>query len=485
MLATSLKNDKTKQDHGSIVGRLTLLYTLSASVLLIGITLFLYEVLATNLLEEDKQFLAEKAYIIKGLVQKSEDDLTLLEQETQREAIIGKVTPYYPYFSRVLASDNIVIAESLGMAAVVPVTIFPEPINEMQQSNLAKYSSFWRAEDDRLYIILALQSTNKAGQPHIIQVALDIAREDALLANYKRKLMMILPLGVLFSAVFGACVARRGMQPLQNITLVAQRITASQLHDRIDPVQWPKELRMLAEAFNQMLERLKDSFTQLTQFSDDLAHEFRTPINNLMGEIQVTLVRARSEKEYRDVLESSLEECSRLSYMIDSLLFLARADNVQIPLQLVNLDARKKLEAICESYEAVIEERGVKVLCEGESDLIVDRILFRRAVTNVLANAIRHTPKGGQIMLVVESPPDAHQVTIRITDNGCGIAPEHLSKVFDRFYRVDQARSTDTYNTGLGLAIVRSILAMHGGTVSIESELYKGTTVTLNFPAKK
>ncbi len=484
MLATSLKNDKTKQDHGSIVGRLTLLYTLSAAILLIGVTLFLYEALATNLLEEDKHFLAEKAYILKNIIQKSEDDLTFLEQEIQREAIIEK-TPYYPYFSRVLASDNIIIAESPGMATVAPFTIFPEPISEMKQSNLAKYSSFWRAADDHLYIILALQSTNKAGQPHIIQVALDIAREDALLANYKRKLMMTLPLGILLSAVFGALVAHRGMQPLQNITLAAQRITASQLDDRIDPTQWPRELKALAEAFDQMLERLKNSFTQLTQFSDDLAHEFRTPINNLMGEIQVTLVRARSEKEYRDVLGSSLEECSKLSYMIDSLLFLARADNVQIPLQLVNLDARKKLEAICESYEAVIEERGVKVLCEGESDLIVDRILFRRAVTNVLANAIRHTPQGGQIMLIVESSPDAHHVTIRITDNGCGIAPEHLSKVFDRFYRVDQARSTDSYNTGLGLAIVRSILVMHGGTVSIESELHKGTTVTLNFPSEK
>ncbi|MDE2387546.1 MAG: heavy metal sensor histidine kinase [Betaproteobacteria bacterium] len=480
-----MKNDKTERAHGSIVGRLTLLYTLSASVLLIGVTLFLYEVLVTNLLEEDKQFLAEKAYIIKNLVQESEDDLTSLEQEIQRGTVIEKVIPYYTYFSRILASNNIIIAESPGMATVVPVTIFPEPISEMEQSNLVEFCFIWKAADDHPYILLALQSTNKTGQPHIIQVALDIAREDALLANYKRKLVMILPLGVLFSAVFGAFVARRGMQPLQNITLAAQRITASQLHDRIDPTQWPRELRTLAEAFDQMLERLKGSFTQLTQFSDDLAHEFRTPINNLMGEIQVTLVRARSEKEYRDVLESSLEECSRLSCMIDSLLFLARADNVQIPLQLVNLDARRELEAICESYEAVIEEQGVKALCEGESNLVVDPILFRRAVTNVLANAIRHTPKGGQIILIVESSTDAHNVAIRITDNGCGIAPEHLSKVFDRFYRVDQARSTDSHNTGLGLAIVRSILAMHGGTVSIESELHKGTTVTLNFLSEK
>ncbi|MDE2389544.1 MAG: HAMP domain-containing protein, partial [Betaproteobacteria bacterium] len=382
-----MKNAKTNRHRGSIAGRLTLLYTISASVLLIGITIFLYGVLVTNLLEEDKQFLAEKAHTIKNLLQESDDDLTFLEQEIQRGMMTEKVVPYYTYYSRILESKDTIVTETPGMIIIVPVAIFPSSIAEKEHKNLVKHVVKWKAASGDQYLLLSVQSLNKIGQSRMIQVALNISREDELLTDYKHKIAAILPIGILLSAIFGGLVARAGMRPLQEITLAAEQITVSQLDDRIDPALWPRELRTLAEAFNQMLDRLKDSFTRLIQFSDDLAHEFRTPINNLMGEIQVTLVRARSEKEYRDVLESSLEECSRLSYMIDSLLFLARADNVQIPLHLTTLDVRRELEAICDSYDAVIEEQGVTTLCEGESNLVADSVLFRRAVANILSNA--------------------------------------------------------------------------------------------------
>ncbi len=447
--------------------------------------MFLYEVLVSNLLEEDKQFLAEKVYIISNLLQKDNSDPALLEQEIRRGMITEEVIPYYLYFSRIFGSGNSPISETPGMSEVLPATIFPIPIDESQHTNLAKQTVKWKTESGNQFLLLAIKLSNKkTNQHHVIQVALDISREYALLVEYKYKLMTILPIGVLLSAILGVLIAHRGMRPLQDMTLIAERITANQLHDRIDPTLWPKELKALAEAFNQMLDRLTDSFTRLTQFSDDLAHEFRTPINNLMGEIQVTLVRARSEKEYRNVLESSVEECSKLSHMIDSLLFLARADNVQIPIQPVTLDVRWELETICESYDAVIEEQGVTILCEGELNLIADPALFRRAVSNVLSNAIRHTPAGGQIKLITESSSDTHDVAIHIIDTGCGIADEHIAKVFDRFYRIDQVRSTESNNTGLGLSIVKSILTLHGGTVIIKSKLHQGTSVTLNFPVK-
>ncbi len=434
-----------------------------------------------NLREEDKQFLADKVHSLQMLLQEHGDNRTSLEQEVQWEAVTAKVTPYYAYFSRIL-EPGIVVIETPGMAEVVPATVFPMPAAETKRGDLAENSLQWYTADGHPYLLLAAQTTNEAGESRVIQVALDVSREDALLTDYQRKLAMILPLGILLSATLGALVARRGMRPLQDITRAAQRITASQLHERIEPTRWPRELRTLAEAFDQMLGRLEDSFTRLTQFSADLAHELRTPINNLMGEAEVTLARARSEAEYRDVLESSLEECGRLSRMIDSLLFLARADNAEVSLQLARLDVRQELEAIRDFYEAVAEEQGVTAQCEGEASLEADPILFRRAITNVLANAIRHTPSGGQIKLVVEPSPSADSVAIHVSDNGCGIAQEHLPKVFDRFYRVDQARSADSHSTGLGLAIVRSIMVMHGGTVSIESQPGKGTTVTLHFP---
>lgn len=481
-----MKNDNNILWHpGSIVWRLTLFYTLSASILLVGVTAFLYEALVTNLHEEDKQFVAEKAHAIQIFLQEREDDLTSLEQEIQRGETITKLMPNYTYFLRVLKPGGVVLTETLGMEEVIPASIFPLPVIETKQNDLVKNSVRWNKADGHAYLLLTAQSTDNTGQFRVIQVALDISREVAVLTDYRRKLAMTLPLGILLSAMFGALITRRGMQPLHDITLAAQDITASHLHARINPDRWPRELRTLAEAFDQMLVRLENSFTQLSQFSADLAHELRTPINNLMGEAEVTLAHTRSEVEYRNVLESVLEECSKLSRMIDSLLFLARADNVQIPLQLDRIDIRQKLEMICASYEAVIEEQSVTVECEGESNLKVDPILFRRAITNVLSNAIRHTSAGGKIKLIVEPSPTAPSVAISISDSGCGIAPEHLSKVFDRFYRVDQSRSTDSHSTGLGLAIVKSIMTMHGGTVSIESQLGKGTIITLHFPSKK
>lgn len=444
--------------------------------------MFLYQALVNNLREEDKQFLAEKVQNIEMLLQKHENRQTFLEKEIQRGIATGQIVPYYTYYSRILKADHTVLIETPGMLGIVPITVFPMPNAETKKESLVKNSIKWESANEHPFLLLTAQTTDNTGLLYVIQVALDIAHENAVLINYKRKLTVTLPLGILLSAMLGALITRQGLKPLSDITLTAQRITASDLHARINQRQWPRELSVLAVAFDQMLERLEDSFIRLSQFSENLAHELRTPINNLMGEAEVTLARTRSEIEYCDALESILEECGKLSSMIDSLLFLARADNIQEPLQRKRLDIRQELETICTSYEAVIEEQSLTIKCEGQSYLDVDPILFQRAITNILSNAIRYTPSGGLIKLTVTLSQSEHNVIIRISDSGCGIAPKHLSKIFDRFYRIDRVRSTDSHNTGLGLAIVRSIMTLHGGTVSIESETGKGTTVTLNFP---
>ena len=484
MSATSLKNDKSVHSPGSITGRLILLYTLSASALLVLVTAFLYEALVTNLREEDKQFLVDETQTLQMLLHEHGNNRTSLEQEIQWEAVTGKTTPYYAYFSRILGPAGNVVIETPGMATVIPASAFPTPVAQTDRGDLAGNSFPWRTQDGHSYLLLVALGANEAGERHVIQVALDVSREDALLTDYQHKLAIVLPLGILLSALLGVLIARRGMRPLQDITRVARRISVTRLNQRIDPARWPLELRSLAEAFDQMLGRLDDSFTRLSQFSADLAHELRTPINNLMGEAEVALSRARSETEYREVLESSLEEYGRLSRMIDSLLFLARADKDQVSLQRSQLDVRKELEVIRDYHEAVAEEQGVTVQCEGEAQLMADPLLFRRALTNLLANAIRHTPVGGHILLKASPPAtDGESVDIRVSDTGCGIASHHLPKVFDRFYRVDQARSADAHSTGLGLAIVKSIMAMHGGTVTLDSLPDQGTTVTLHFPS--
>ncbi|MGH8583160.1 MAG: heavy metal sensor histidine kinase, partial [Gammaproteobacteria bacterium] len=258
---------------------------------------------------------------------------------------------------------------------------------------------------------------------------------------------------ILFSCGVGVFVARRGLQPLKDIATAADCISASQLHERIAAKAWPEELASLARSFDQMLDRLEDSFSRLSQFSADLAHELRTPINNLRGEAGVALSHARTPEEYRRTLESSLEEYARLSRLIDNLLFLARADGPMTSVARKPCDARKAIEVVREFYEALAADRGIEVACGGEATLEADPVLFRQAISNLLANALNCTARGGKVSISVQRQGD-RTVKVSVSDSGCGIPAEHLPKIFDRFYRVGPARSRQPNASGLGLAIV-------------------------------
>lgn len=231
-------------------------------------------------------------------------------------------------------------------------------------------------------------------------------------------------------------------------------------------------------ALNAMLRRLDQSFAQLQQFSADLSHELRMPVNNLIGESEVLLTQPRSADEYRQILESNLEEYRRLSQIIETLLFLARADNTQIALRKCGLDPRAEIEAVCSYFEALVEEKPIRLLCQGEEKLYADSQLFKRVISNLLLNAIQHTPVNGEIRVSIQEA-DGGGVNTQVEDNGCGIPVELLPKLFDRFYRVNKARSEE--GSGLGLAIVKSIMDLHDGNISIASDLGQGTKVTLCF----
>ncbi len=228
------------------------------------------------------------------------------------------------------------------------------------------------------------------------------------------------------------------------------------------------------------LDRLKDSHARISQFSADLAHELRTPINNLRGEAEVALSRSRTADEYREVLESSLEEYARLSRMIDSLLFLARAESPETQIERKWFGAREEIAGVRDFLDAIAEEQGVEVTCHGNELLNADPMLFRRAVSNLLTNALQHTPRGGKVCISVKKLSDA-SVEVSVSDTGFGIPPEHLPRIFDRFYRVNHARSQPK-GMGLGLSIVKSIMDLHGGSVTIQSERGAGTIASLRFP---
>jgi two-component system heavy metal sensor histidine kinase CusS len=279
----------------------------------------------------------------------------------------------------------------------------------------------------------------------------------------------------------GYSIMRRGMRPIEAMARTVERIHSRRLSERIATADLPSELARLAHTFNEMLDRLEGSFGRISQFSDNVAHELRTPINNLQSEIEVALSRGRTGDDYREVLASCLEECNRITRIVQGLLFLAREESSSSPILLEELDIPSELEAVKDFYEGLAADAGLHIEVDAPGALCarLDRTLLRQAISNLVSNAIEHTARGGLVR--IRASRESAGIRVAVADTGEGIPAEHLPRVFERFYRVDGARSLSQRNVGLGLAIVKSIVARHGGQIGIESRPGVGTTVTIDF----
>lgn len=314
----------------------------------------------------------------------------------------------------------------------------------------------------------------------IVSIAVDIDRHHEFTGSFYRTLWGVIAVAVVMTGLLGWLAAGRGLAPVRNMARVARNITASRLAERLKADTLPEELVDLAEAFNAMLARLEDSFRRLSEFSSDLAHELRTPISNLMTQTQVALSRSRSADEYRDVLYSNVEEFERLSRMISDMLFLAKADNGLIVPSRGKVDLASEVRDLFDYYDALVDERGITLVASGEGSVRGDRLMIRRAINNLLSNAVNHSPRGGSVKVRIDKSGDLVEVSVE--NSGDTIPGEHLDRIFDRFYRVDAARQRLSEGAGLGLAITRSIVAAHGGTVRAFSEAGV-TRIELRLPA--
>jgi two-component system heavy metal sensor histidine kinase CusS len=468
--------DSSAKRSWSLVTRLTVWYSLSAFALIIASTAFLYWALTTNLDREDDQFLSDKIDLFEAILRERPGDSAELEREIAQESMEHQQSRLYV---RIATPDGRLLRETQGMSEELsPATLSAVTSIATEPGRSVEVES----PNGRSFRVLSSLRLGAGGPQYLIQVAMDRTYEEKLLAGYRRYLWLGLGFALALSTFVGYQIARRGLRPIAEITQTALRVRATTLHERIATGGLPTELFELATQFNEMLDRLKSAFDRIAQFSADIAHELRTPVNNLRGEVEVALGKARSPDEYREVLSSSLEECSRLTRLIDSLLFLSRAENPEVQIHKEKLDVGEQLIAIKDFYEAAAVEAGVSLTLNAEDGLFaqLDRALFQRAVGNLLDNALAHTRSGGTVK--VEAIGSGHMICVTISDTGCGIAKEHLPRVFDRFFRVDRARCSDSGNSGLGLAIVKSIATLHRGSVTIESEVGKGTSIRLAFP---
>lgn len=300
-----------------------------------------------------------------------------------------------------------------------------------------------------------------------VLVALDLSHHAHFLASVRNATWVGVAVAALVAALFGWFAAHRGLAPLRRVTETARRLSAHQLGERLDTTNAPLEVRDHVNAFNGMLARLEAAFQRLTDYSADIAHELRTPISNLMTQTQVALSRPRTVNEYQDILASNLEEYERIARMVSDMLFLAKADENTLAHAGEAIDLAREADALIDFYEALADEHQVRIVRQGQASVHGDRLMLRRALSNLISNALRHTPAGGQITIEIDA--DAACVRLAVCNAGDPIPADQLERIFDRFHRGSSERTRHGEGAGLGLAITRSIVRAHGGEISAQS----------------
>ena len=460
----------------SIAWQLSAWYAGSAFLLLAVGTGFLYFVLARSFDRENTDYLTEKTRTLETLLRERPGEEATVRWEVEGESVAH---PSIRVLSRVLAPDGTIVLQTSGMSADLPPGAFPKPSDLSSEDALTKDVE---ARSGKTYRLMTANAAKPGtARPYTLQVAIELTFEKDLLAGYRSQLWIVLIGGLIAAMWIGRRIAVRGLRPLSEISRTVGQTRSTNLASRVIVEHMPAEVQELATTFNEMLDRLGDSFERLSQFSSDIAHELRTPVNNLRGEIDLALTKRRTPDEYADLLGSLSEECEQLTRLIDSLLFLARAEQPAMQIHREDLDIDRELGLVREFYEPAAAEYGVRLTVQTEAGLTfpLDRTLFQRAIGNLVQNAIAHTPANGEVEIQAKAN-DGHLV-VSVNDTGSGIPSEDLPKIFDRFYRADPARTRNSGGTGLGLAIVRSIAHLHGGKADATSQVGAGTNVILTF----
>lgn len=427
----------------SLTARISLLFAAAAAAVLLVVGVFVARATERHFAEMDYHELDGKMDLVRNLLGGGGADLP----QRLEDALVG-----HHHLALVLAApDGKVLVASGGVAN--PAALLAQPLGH----------SLWRIEERAMRGLLT-EAVSAEGVTYTVAIGLDIAHHERFMETFRQGLGLAMGLAALAAAALGWAATRAGLRPLRRVTALAASLSASRLGERLPQDQAPAEIAALAAAFNAMLTRLEDGFRRLSEFSSDIAHELRTPLSNLMTQTQVALSRPREPEAYRETLYSTLEECERLARMVTDMLFLAQADNGLIVPNREEVDLAAEVDDLFEFFEPLASEAGVGLARRGAARAAGDRLMLRRALANLLANAIRHTPRNGTISITLE---DVNGTRIRVENPGETIDPAHIPHLFERFWRADPARQGE--GAGLGLAITKSIIEAHGGSITASS----------------
>jgi len=301
--------------------------------------------------------------------------------------------------------------------------------------------------------------------PLTIVLGRSIKSQVRFLESFKTILQDFIIMAGIATALLSGFVTHRGLRPLETLSKKATLISMHEINQRMPVENLPKEIAGLSITLNKMLDRLEDAFERLSNFSSDIAHELRTPINSLMMQTQVSLSQPRTESEYREILASNAEDYEHLARMIADMLYLAKVENQQLLHSTERIQLDEELINLTEFYDALAEENLLMFKIEGKATVVGDKHMLNRAFNNLISNAVRHGDENSVITISISSTEQ--DVIIEVCNQGATIPPEHLQHLFERFYRADKSRTH--VHVGLGLAITRSIAKAHGGDLEVRS----------------
>lgn len=435
----------------SLTTRLSLMFMLAVTGVLIVAGLSFNRLSQHHFQAQDRQELREKAHAVQGILGEltGSDNFSTLK----------------PQLSALLAAHRnlkAIIKSSDGRVLFAA----PGPANLPDRFSVIAGNAIWEWHDQQQVFRGLTQQVTGSGQepPLTLMLVLDVTQHMDFFDALERWFAIGLIISALVSAGLGWVLARSGLGPLRQVTAVATSMSAKSLKDRIPLAPVPLELQQLVSSFNAMLSRLDEAFVRLSNFSADIAHELRTPVSNLMTHTEVVLSRKRNIEDYEDNLHSNLDDLKHMSRMIDDMLFLAKADNGLIIPEHKKVVLEKVIDKLYEYYRLLADEHDIELKATGSGEVQGDVLMLRRAISNLLSNALRYTPERHAITVNISQTKQGTLLTVK--NPGEAISPEHLERLFDRFYRADPARREGSpSNAGLGLAITRSIVEAHQGKI--------------------
>lgn len=453
----------------TLTARLTILFTGVAVSVLLGLGVLVAWATDRHFVELDHSYLSDKVHLVEKFVAEAN---TPAELKEVLDELLGS---HNGLFIQVWRGGELVYGTA-DLAANAPIAFITE-------GNFADWryaNTELRGLVERLKLPADSPWVSPGLQDVRVLVAVDTVHHQHFLTAMKNTLALYILAATLVSGLLGWWVARRGLAPLKGMRERAKSITVHSLQERMPVDSVPVELAELAAGLNSMFDRLNRDFQRLMDFSADLAHELRTPLSNLLTQTQVALAQRRNPDEYREVLASNAEEFERLARMVSDMLFLAKMENgIDLPhRELIRLD--DEVRALFDFYEAVAGEKNVRLDLKGQAEMDGDKLMIRRAISNLLSNALRHADAGSLVEIDISADQDA--VELEVINQGQTIAEDDMPRLFDRFYRADRSRGHPaSEGAGLGLAITKAIVEAHGGRIGVRSS-ERRTSFYLEFP---